>query len=227
MKKFAWVIPMVLVAIFNLWVLGLEAAGRLPDPIATHWNIEGKADGFVDLGTHLAWSNFALLLSSGLLSLLLWYPKIHPSLRKLFMLLLGYFAVFMFGLMTYIIWIQIDVLDPSQIRLGIGFIWALLPIFIFVPMLLRKPQIEISEDLRIKIWGITFLRMGFSEIANVSEDFLKPAEFGGLGLRLSRGRVAFIPSQGPALRIESKNGEVVLVRSDNVAQQIAEISNKI
>jgi hypothetical protein len=226
-KRFSWLLPLLLIAAYNLWVLWLDSAGLLPNPIASHWGISGQADGFSDVAGHLIWANFALLLSGGLLSLVLWYPKIYPSIRKLFVLILGYFALFMFGLMTYVIAIQIGVSDPTEVKLGIEFIWAILPVFALVPLLVTMPKVVINSGLEVRIWNLRFLRLEFSEIQSVSQEFLKPTQYGGLGLRVAGGKVAFIPSKGPALRIDTNRGEVILVRSNQVENLIAAIQTKI
>jgi hypothetical protein len=56
---------------------------------------------------------------------------------------------------------------------------------------------------------------------------LKPSQFGGLGIRFAKGKVAFIPSKGSAIEILTNNGEVILVRSNQVDNLIAAITPKI
>ncbi|NDH40952.1 MAG: DUF1648 domain-containing protein, partial [Gammaproteobacteria bacterium] len=51
---------------FLLWALSLAQSGRLPDPIATHWNAGGEADGFSSLGVHLGWAVFALVIPTAI-----------------------------------------------------------------------------------------------------------------------------------------------------------------
>jgi len=226
-RKYFWAVPLVGILFYNAWVFSLDALGQLPRPLATHWGPSGQADGFSDIWGHLIWANLALFLSGGLLSFVLIYPKIYPAIRKLFALILGYFAIFMFGLMTYVIVKQIGVSDSSEVELGSTFVWLILPIFALVPLMLTMPRVVLSDALYVKIWGLQFLKLEIEQITAVSKEYLKPAQYGGLGLRMSRGKVAFIPSKGPALRIDTRDGEVILVRSNQVENLIAAINTKL
>ncbi len=86
---------------------------------------------------------------------------------------------------------------------------------------------SLSDKLRVQLWGITFLTLDYQEIAKVSVSEVKPSQFGGLGIRFAKGKVAFIPSKGSAIEILTKNDEVILVRSNQVANLIAAITPKI
>lgn len=228
MKFFKFLVLFAPMAIFNLWVLWLNQQELLPSEIATHWGISGKADGFAGLIEHLAWSNFALAVAFGILAIVLWYPKIYPSLRKLLVIIVGYFATFITALMIYIIWIQIGVEDASSVQLDGWFVPVLiLPVLLMVPMLLTPATVVLGERLEVRIWGMRFLKLEFSQIRGVSSEFIKPSQFGGWGLRVSGGKVAFISSKGPALRIDTENGEVILIRSNQVENLIAAITPKL
>jgi hypothetical protein len=228
MKFVKFLVPIAPIAIFNLWVLWLGQQGLLPNPIATHWGISGKADGFAGLVEHLAWSNFAFVVAFGILAIVLWYPKIYRSLRKLLTIIVGYFATFITALMTYIIWIQIGVSDASSVELDSWFVPLLiLPVLLLVPMLLTPATVVLGEWLEVRIWGLHFLKLEFSEIRGVTSEFIKPSQFGGWGLRISGGKVAFISSKGPALRIDTKNGEIILIRSNQVENLIVAITPKL
>ena len=228
MKALKFLGPIAPIALFNFWVFWLDGQGLLPNPMATHWGVSGAADGFTDLGGHLLWANFAFVIAYGIFAIVLWYPKIYPSLRKLLMIIVGYFAVFITALMVYITAIQIGVSDSTSVSLNGWFVPILiLPVLLLVPMLLTSPKIVLGEKLQVRIWNMNFLTLDFTKIAKVSEEFVRPAQFGGWGLRISGGKVAFVTSKGPALRIDTLDGEVILVRSNQVENLIAAIKPKL
>jgi hypothetical protein len=212
---------------YTLWVLWLDSAGLLPEVLATHWGISGKADGFASVSEHLIWSNVALVLASAMLAISALLPKIQMAMRRLLLGVTGYFAMFIYGLMIYVIAAQIGLSDASSVQLGLEILWFILPVLLLTPMMLSMPKVSLSEKLRIQLWGITFLGLEYQEIAQLKASEVKPAQFGGLGIRFARGKVAFIPSKGPALEITTKAGEVILVRSNQVENLIAALTPKI
>jgi hypothetical protein len=139
----------------------------------------------------------------------------------------GYFGIFIYGLMVYVIVSQIGVEDSSSVRLGLEVLWFVLPVLLLTPMALAMPTISLSDKLRIQLWGLTILSLEFGQIASIAAQEIKPAQFGGWGLRFAKGIVAFVPSKGPALEITTRDGEVILVRSNQVENLIAAITPKI
>jgi hypothetical protein len=212
---------------YTLWVLWLDSAGLLPEVLATHWGVSGKADGFASVSEHLIWSNVALVLASAMLVISALLPKIHMAMRRLLLGVTGYFALFIYGLMIYVIAAQIGLSDASSVQLGLEILWFILPVLLLTPMMLSMPKVSLSEKLRIQLWGITFLGLEYQEIAQLKPSEVKPSQFGGLGIRFGKGVVAFIPSKGPALEITTKAGEVILVRSNQVENLIAALTPKI
>ena len=228
MKLIKWLLPLIPALIFNVWVFWLESQNLLPDPIATHWGLMGEPNGFAALDSYLLWSNFALLIAAAILSLVLWYPKIYPSLRKLFGIIVGYFYLFITALMFYVTGIQIGSSNAAQTSLQAWFLpIVLLPVVILIPLTLSKPTVVLGSGLEVRIWNIRFLKLDFDQISSVSKEFIKPSSFGGWGIRISGGKVAFVSSKGPALRIDTKNGEVILIRSNQVENLIAAIKPKL
>ena len=212
---------------YTLWVLWLDSAGLLPEVLATHWGISGKADGFASVSEHLIWSNVALVLASAMLAISALLPKIHMAMRRLLLGVTGYFALFIYGLMIYVIAAQIGLSDASSVQLGLEILWFILPVLLLTPMMLSMPKVSLSEKLRIQLWGITFLGLNYQDIAQLKASEVKPSQFGGLGIRFGKGVVAFIPSKGPALEITTKAGEVILVRSNQVEILIAALTPRI
>ncbi|MEN9954073.1 MAG: hypothetical protein RL028_675 [Actinomycetota bacterium] len=227
MKRKLWLLVFLAPVAYSVWVFWLSSQGLLPEVLATHWGASGKADGFASVSEHLIWSNIALVLGSTMVAVSGLLPKIHPAMRRLLLGVTIYFALFMQGLMIYVIAAQIGLSDASSVRLGLEILWFVLPVLLLTPMMLSMPKVSLSDKLRIQLWGVTFLGLEYQEISRVTASEVKPSQFGGLGIRFAKGKVAFIPSKGPAIEITSKQGEVILVRSNQVENLIAAITPKI
>jgi len=227
MKRKLWLLVFLGPILYSAWVLWLSNQDLLPQVLSTHWGVSGKADGFASVSEHLIWSNIALVLGSSLVAVSALLPKIHPAMRRLLLGVTVYFALFIHGLMIYVIAAQIGLTDASSVRLGLEILWFVLPVLLLTPMMLSMPRISLSDKLRIQLWGITILGLDYKEIAQIKASEVKPSQFGGLGIRFAKGIVAFIPSKGPAIEITTKAGEVILVRSNQVENLMAAITPKI
>ncbi len=227
MKRIAVMLAILGPVGYSLWVLWLDSAGLLPKPLATHWGVSGVADGFAPVGEHLIWANFALILVGGIFVLSALLPAIHPALRRILYVITGYFSLFVYGLMIYIVAAQIGVQDASSVRVGLEVLWFVSPVLLLTPMAVSMPKVSISDKLRIQLWGLNVLTLEFAEIASISRQEIKPSQFGGWGLRFARGVVAFVPSKGPALEIKTLAGEVILIRSNQVENLMAALTPKI
>lgn len=212
---------------YSLWVLWLDAQGLLPNPLATHWGVSGKADGFASISEHLIWANFALVLASAMVLVSLLLPRIHPALRRILLVLTGYFWLFIYCLMSYVVAVQIGLTNSANVKVGLEVLWFVLPVLLLTPMSLSMPKVAISDKLRIQLWGLDVLTLEYGEIASLASSEVKPSQFGGFGLRFAKGKVAFIPSRGPALEITTHAGEVILVRSNQVENLLAALNPKI
>ncbi len=227
MKRKLWLLVFLGPIVYTAWVLWLSSQGLLPDVIATHWGVTGQADGFASVSDHLIWSNVALVLGSAMVAVSALLPKIHMAMRRLLLGVTCYFALFIYGLMIYVIAAQIGLSDSSSVRLGLEILWFIVPVLLLTPMMLSMPKVSLSDKLRIQLWGITFMGLNYQDIAQLQASEVKPSKFGGLGIRFGKGVVAFIPSKGPALEITTKAGEVILVRSNQVENLIAALTPKI
>jgi hypothetical protein len=227
MKRKLWLLVFLGPILYSAWVLWLSNQDLLPQVLATHWGISGTADGFASVSEHLIWSNVALVLGSSLVAVSALLPKIHPAMRRLLLGVTVYFALFIHGLMIYVIAAQIGLTDASSVRLGLEILWFILPVLLLTPMMLSMPKVSLSDKLRIQLWGVTFLGLEYQDIAQLQASEVKPSQFGGLGIRFAKGKVAFIPSKGPAIEITTKAGEVILVRSNQVQNLLAAITPKI
>jgi hypothetical protein len=227
MKRKLWLLVFLGPILYSAWVLWLSNQDLLPQVLATHWGISGTADGFASVSEHFIWSNIALVLGSSLVAVSALLPKIHPAMRRLLLGVTVYFALFIHGLMIYVIAAQIGLTDASSVRLGLEILWFILPVLLLTPMMLSMPKVSLSDKLRIQLWGVTFLGLEYQDIAQLQASEVKPSQFGGLGIRFAKGKVAFIPSKGPAIEITTKAGEVILVRSNQVQNLLAAITPKI
>ena len=227
MKRKLWLLVFLGPILYSGWVFWLSNQDLLPEVLATHWGVSSKADGFASVSEHLIWSNVALVLGSSLVAVSALLPKIHPAMRRLLLGVTVYFALFIHGLMIYVIAAQIGLTDASSVRLGLEILWFILPVLLLTPMMLSMPKVSLSDKLRIQLWGVTFLGLEYQDIAQLQASEVKPSQFGGLGIRFAKGKVAFIPSKGPAIEITTKAGEVILVRSNQVQNLLAAITPKI
>jgi hypothetical protein len=227
MKRKLWLLVFFGPMLYSAWVFWLSNQDLLPQVLSTHWGVSGKADGFASVSEHLIWSNIALVLGSSMVAVSGLLPRIHPAMRRLLLGVTVYFALFIHGLMIYVIAAQIGLTDASSVQLGLEILWFVLPVLLLTPMMLSMPRISLSDKLRIQLWGLTFLGLEYQDIAQIQASEVKPSQFGGLGIRFAKGKVAFIPSKGPAIEITTKAGEVILVRSNQVENLIAAITPKI
>lgn len=207
-------------AILSLWAYAYENQDRFPNPVAIHWGISGEPDGFADLQTHLLATTFALGIPAILWLVVVQMRKIPFVIRRLFLAIVGYLFVVLYFLMLRTFSIQLDLQDASSAQLGLEMLLWLIPFFALVPWLLTMPKVELSELVTVRYWGIPLLRIDFGEIVKVSTVFAKGSEFGGYGIRYSRGTTALLPSKGQALLLELVSGGRILIRS-NQAPELA------
>jgi len=93
-----------LIIIFITWIVAVIYSGYLPDPVPTHWNIDGEIDGW----TAKPWGVYILpIIDTATILLLLVLPKIAPKgfrlegALKVYYLLTLVIAVFMLMVMLF------------------------------------------------------------------------------------------------------------------------------
>lgn len=219
--------PVVLSLGFVLWVLSLAGAGRLPDPIATHWGVSGEADGFASLGVHLAWATFALAVPTAIWLAVVFYPKVPPTIRIVVLVISAAMFFLMLAIQVSAVAIQIDVGDARASEFDFPFLIILIPIAGLLILFLSMPVIDIDTRLRILLRGLPLFSCDYSEISEVRVGEASWKNFGGLGLRISGKQVAFLPNSGPVIEIETKAGEIILVRTDSAQQQVDQIRGRM
>lgn len=200
---------------YVLWAQSLSAARRLPDPLATHWGIAGVPDGFASLETHLAWAGLSFLITGLIWLGILWYPKIPGAIRLILLGISGVLYVILAMIQISALAVQVDLSDATHSRFELPVLVIFVPIAAMVLIFLAKPRIQIADQLTISLRGIPMFRTSYDRLTNVAVVDANWKEFGGLGLRVSGGRIAFLPNSGPAVEIRTAAGETILVRSDS------------
>lgn len=226
MKILLSLVPVALSFLYTLWAVWLEQAGRLPNPLATHWGISGVPDGFAGFDEHLFFALLSFLLLGIIWIALVWYPKIPDLIR---FILLGVTAV-PFAILVIIqvaaLAVQIDAIDATTARFEIPFLVIFVPLAAVLVIFLAKPKLDFADQLRLTVRGIPVLRLEFSDISSANKVEANWRDFGGLGLRVAKGKVAFLPSSGSAVEITTVRGETILVRSDDAEDLVRQINQR-
>lgn len=214
-------------AAYFFWAQSLAEAGRLPNPLATHWGIAGVPDGFASLETHLAWAGLSFAITGIIWLVILWYPKIPGAIRLILLGISGVLYVILALIQVSALAIQIDLADATLSRFELPILVIFVPIAAMVFIFLAKPRIQIAERLSISLRGIPMFTTDYDRLKSVSVVNANWKEFGGLGLRVSRGRIAFLPNSGAAVELQTFAGETILVRSDSADAVVKELKARM
>jgi hypothetical protein len=220
-------IPVAGFAWFYWWANSLATSGMLPDPLATHWSPSGQADGFAPLSEHLIWAAAAFLVPGVMWALVILYPKIPSTIRVVLMLVTGVLFATMAGIQVAAIDSQVGLLDASESTLTFPFLIVLTPVAVLLILFLAKPRLEVANELTVYLRGIPMFRVGYGDIESVRKTEASWKSVGGLGLRVSGKKVAFLPSSGEVIELLTTKGETVLVRTDNADQELREIEKRM
>ena len=219
--------PAALALGFLGWLSTLMSAGRLPEPMATHWNAAGSADGFASQQAFLLLSGLLILVPAAIWWAVLWSPKLPGTPRGALLAVVGVLLLTMLSIQTASILAQRDLSDASLARLEFPVLLVFLPVALMLWIFLAKPQVSMTERLTVTLRGLPMFRCGLDEIDSVSVSQVRGRDFGGFGLRFSKGKVAFMPSPGKALQIATKAGQTILIRSEQADQQAEDINRKL
>ena len=220
-------IPLAIFVTYLAWALWLGESGQLPNPVATHWGLGGAPDGFSSLEQHLWFGALSFGISGLIWILLLWYPKIPGMVRLVFLSIAGILFLMLALIQFWVLQIQVGLLDATLARFEIPVPMIFIPIAVMLFVFLAKPKVRLDNGLSVVLRGIPMFKTDFASISDVQEDQASWREFGGLGLRVSKGKVAFLPSSGAVVRIETRAGETILVRSDQAAELASQIRDKL
>jgi hypothetical protein len=198
-------------------------AGLINEPLPVHWGTDLQPDRFVSFEQHLIELGFIQLFALVFVSIAAFTKK------RLLSGLLGITGIGVFALLQLIIWTTtvIQLSDSQQ-----GFPFNLFLILLAIPLLLvvlvlQAPSIEIGERLQVKVSGVALLSLEYSEILDSEIVQLRARDYGGLGIRYSRGKLAFIPKPGRGLELRLRSGESVVVYSTQPEVLQSVVRNKL
>ena len=133
-------ILIVLILIAAATLAGTALWGRLPDPMASHWNAEDQVDGYISR----FWGVFLVpLLSLGLFLLFFAIPRIDPLKANIaqFRDVYNLFITLFIGYMVYIYFLTLLWnLGYTGFNMSEAILPAMGVLFIFIGYLLRKSK---------------------------------------------------------------------------------------
>ena len=191
----------VLIMIVGATLAGLLLWNRLPDPMASHWNVNDQVDGY----TPKFWGVFMLpLMTLGMLVLFLLIPTIDPlkaniaQFRQAFNLFITLIVAFM--LYIYILSLRWN-LGYTDFGMGQAMLPAMGVLFFFIGFLLRQAKRNFFIGIRTpwtlssdRVWDETH-RLG-SILFMISGVFAVVGSFFGGAIAFW---LLFIPVMGSTL----------------------------
>ena len=223
-----WLVPAVAIAGLQVLINALDVAGQLPNPMAIHWGITMQPDGFVSVG------DFALTLL--IVQLVLWlplvvadiWPKSKVRIRNLVMLVFGIVFWLVSAILGVSLFIQIGATDAA----AVDFPWPLfaallLSIPFLLIFLLSMPEVVVGKNVQIRLRGLTIMSFDPEEIVSASVGAVSASEFGGWGIRATTRKIGFVPSKGPAVKLNLQDGTEVSVRSKTPEAIVSSIEDLI
>lgn len=229
LRKFnIWLVPAVAIVGLQVLINSLDASGQLPNPMTIHWGITMQPDGFVSVG------DFAL--SVLIVQLVLWlplvvldvWPKSKIRIRNLVILVLG----IVFWLVTVILGVSLVIQIGATDAAAVDFPWPLFAaLIISIPFLLifllSMPEVVVGKNVQIRLRGLTIMSFEPKEIVSAYVGVVSATEFGGWGLRATTRKIGFVPSKGPAVKLNLQDGTEVSVRSKNPEAIVGSIEELI
>ena len=223
-----WLFPAVAIAGLQVLINALDVAGQLPNPMAIHWGITMQPDGFVSVG------DFALTVL--IVQLVLWlplavadlWPKSKIRIRNLVMLVFGIVFWLVSVILSVSLVIQIGATDAAEV----DFPWPLFVVLLVsIPFLLifllSMPEVVVGKNVQIRLRGLTVMSFEPEEIVSASVGLVSAREFGGWGIRATTRKIGFVPSKGPAVKLNLQDGTEVSVRSKTPEAIVSSIEDII
>ena len=223
-----WLVPALAIAALQVLIYSLHFAGQLPNPMAIHWGITMQPDGFVSV------SDFALTVL--IVQLALWLPSIAADIwtkskiriRNLVTLVFGIVFWLVTAILCVSLFIQVGATDAA----AVDFPWPLFAVLLLsIPFLLifllSMPEVVVGKNVQICLRGLTIMSFDPEEIASASVGVVSAREFGGWGIRANTRKIGFVPSKGPAVKLQLQDGTEVSIRSKNPKAIVASIEDLI
>jgi len=223
-----WSVPPLAIAGLQVLIYLLDFAGQLPNPMAIHWGITMQPDGFVSV------SDFALTVL--ILQLALWlpslaadiWPKSKIRIRNLVILVIGIVFWLVTAILCVSLFIQVGATDAA----AVDFPWPisavlLLSVPVLLAFLLSMPEVVVGKDVQIRLRGLNIMSFDPEEIVSASVGVVSAREFGGWGIRLTTRKIGFVPSKGPAVKLNLQDGTEVSIRSKDPKAIVGSIEDLI
>ncbi len=223
-----WLFPPIAIAALQILILQLNSVGQLPKPMAIHWGIAMEPDGFVSV------SEFALTLL--IFQSFFWIPSVAASIllkakvrmKNLLLLVLGMIFWLTSLIISISLFIQIGETDARTIQFPAAvFVLILISVPAILVFFLAMPEIAVSDHVEVKLRGLRIMTFAPLEIVSVSEGVVSAREFGGWGIRFTNRKIGFVPSTGPAVRINLQDGTVVAIRNNDPKTKVSLIEELI
>jgi hypothetical protein len=106
-----------------------------------------------------------------------------------------------------------------------AFLILSVPVLLFY--LLAMPQVVVGEQVEIKLRGFTVMSFPREEIVGASVGTVSAREFGGWGIRITSRKIGFVPSKGPAVKIDLQDGTEVSIRNKDPQPLVIQIEELI
>jgi hypothetical protein len=187
-----------------------------------------QPDGFVSV------SEFAL--SVLILQLVLWlpllladvWPKSKTRIRNLVVLVFGIVFWLVTTILCVSLFVQIGAADAAAVDFPLPlFAVILLSVPVLLAFLLSMPEVVVGKDVQIRLRGMKIMSFDPEEIVSASVGVVSAREFGGWGIRLTTRKIGFVPSKGPAVKLNLQDGTEVSIRSKDPKAIVASIEDLI
>ena len=127
------------------------------------------------------------------------------------------FAI-VFWLVTLILVVSLFIQIGATDATAVDFPWPLFAVlFLSIPFLLifvlSMPEVVVGKDVQVRLRGLTIMSFDKEEIVSASVGVVSPSEFGGWGIRATTRKIGFVPSKGPAVKLNLQDGTEVAIRS--------------
>jgi hypothetical protein len=103
----------------------------------------------------------------------------------------------------------------------------LLSVPVLLAFLLSMPEVVVGKDVQVRLRGLTIMSFDPEEIVSASVGVVSAREFGGWGIRLTTRKIGFVPSKGPAVKLNLQDGTEVSIRSKDPKAIVASIEDLI
>jgi hypothetical protein len=223
-----WFFQPAAIAILQALVFQLASAGFLPDPIAIHWGITMQPDRLVSV------NEFALTVL--VIQLFIWIPSVALSvwakakvrIKKLLLLVIGIVFWLITGIVATSALIQLGASDAAEISFPLPvFAFLILSALVLLIFLLAMPEIVVGEQVDVRLRGFTVMSFSPAEIVGASVGAVSAREFGGWGVRITTRKIGFVPSKGPAVKLDLQDGTEVSIRSKDPQAIVRQIEDLV